>query len=41
MKMLNLSLTELKLIAKSRMINGYVSLPKERLLSALNKSESE
>ena len=38
--MLTLSLTELKLIAKSRMINGYVSLSKERLLSALNESES-
>ena len=34
------SLNELKLIAKSKGIKGYKSLCKERLLSALNKSES-
>ena len=34
------SLNELKLIAKSRGIKGYKSMPKERLLSALSKSES-
>ena len=38
--MLNLSLSELKLIAKSRSIKGYKSMSKERLLSALNESES-
>ena len=38
--MLNLSLSELKLIAKSRGIKGYKSMSKERLLSALNESES-
>ena len=38
--MLNLSLNELKLIVKSRSIRGYKSVYKERLLSALNESES-
>ena len=38
--MLNLSLNELKLIAKSRSIKGYKSMSKERLLSSLSKSES-
>ena len=38
--MLNLSLSELKLIAKSRGIKGYKSMSKERFLSALNESES-
>ena len=38
--MLNLSLSELKLIAKGRGIKGYKSMSKERLLSALNESES-
>ena len=38
--MLNLSLTELKLIAESRSINGYKSLCEDRLLSGLNASES-
>ena len=38
--MLNLSLKELKLIAKRRSIRGYKSMSKEGLLSALNKSES-
>ena len=38
--MLNLSLNELKLIAKSRGIKGYKSMSKERLLSVLNESES-
>ena len=35
----NLSLNELKQIAKMRRIKGYKSMPKERLLSALDKSE--
>ena len=39
--MLNLSLNELKLIAKSRGIKGYKSLSEDRLLSALNVSESK
>ena len=38
--MLNLSLNELKLIARSRNIKGYESISKERLLNALNESES-
>ena len=38
--MLNLSLNELKLIARSRHIKGYQSMSKERLLSALVESES-
>ena len=38
--MLNLSLNELKLIAKSTGIRGYKSMSKERLLSALSESES-
>ena len=38
--MLNLSLNELKLIAKSRGINDYKSMSKKRLLSAPNKSET-
>ena len=37
--MLELSLNELKLVAKSRGIKGYKSMSKERLLSALSKSE--
>ena len=40
MRMLNLSLSELKLITKSRGITGYKSISKERLLSALSESES-
>ena len=38
--MLNLSINELKLVAKLRGITGYKSISKERLLSALDKSES-
>ena len=38
--MLNLSLKELKPIARNRNIKGYKSMSKERLLSALNESES-
>ena len=38
--MINLSLDELKLIAKSRYIKDYKNMSKERLLSALNESES-
>ena len=37
---LNLSLNELKLVAKSRSIKGYKSMSKEKLLSALSESES-
>ena len=37
--MLNLSLNELKLIAKSRSIKGYKSMSEDRLVSALNASE--
>ena len=36
----NLSLHELKQIAKTRHIKGYKSMSKERLLSALDESES-
>ena len=39
--MLNLSLNELKLIAKSRRIKSYKNMSEERLLSAVNESESE
>ena len=38
--MLNLSLNELKLIAKSRGIKGYKTMSEDRLLSALNPLES-
>ena len=38
--MLNLSLNELKLIAKSRGIKDYKSMSEERLLSSLTESES-
>ena len=38
--MLNLSLNELKLVAKKRGIKGYKSMSKERILSALSESES-
>ena len=38
--MLNLSLNELKLIAKSAGSRGYKSMSKGRLLSALNESEA-
>ena len=38
--MLNLSLNELKLVAKLRGIKGYKSMSKEKLLSALSESES-
>ena len=38
--MLNLSLNELKLVAKNRAIKGYKSMSKEKLLSALSTSES-
>ena len=38
--MLNLLLNELKLLAKSRKIKGYKNLSEERLLSALDESES-
>ena len=38
--MINLSLNELKLVAKSRSIKDYKSMSKEELLSTLSKSES-
>ena len=38
--MINLSLKELKTIAKIRGIKGYKSMSEERLLSVLNESES-
>ena len=38
--MLNLSLNELKLVAKSRSINGCKNISKEKLLSILSESES-
>ena len=38
--MLNLSLNELKVIVKSRGIKGYKSMSEDRLLNALNASES-
>ena len=38
--MMNLSLNELKLIARSRRIKGYKKMSKKRLLSALNEMES-
>ena len=37
--MVNLSLNELKRVAKSRGIKGYKNMSKERLLSALGESE--
>ena len=37
--MLNLSLNELGLVAKSRGIKGYKSLSKKRLLSVLSESQ--
>ena len=39
-RMMNLSLNELKLIASSRRIKAYKNMSKERSLSALNESES-
>ena len=38
--MLNLSLNELKQIAKMRRIKGYKSMSKEKLLSALESADS-
>ena len=38
--MLNLSLNELKQIAKMRRIKGYNNMSKERLLSVLSESQS-
>ena len=37
--MLNLSLNELKLVAKCRGIKDYKSMSKERILSVLSESE--
>ena len=39
-RILNLSLHELKLITRNRLIKGNKSMSKERLLIALNESES-
>ena len=39
-RMLNLSLNELRLTAKSRDIKVYKDMSKEKLLSALSESES-
>ena len=39
-RMLYLSLNELKLIARSKHIKDYKSMSKERLVSVLNKSKS-
>ena len=39
-RILNLSLHELKLITRNRLIKGNKSMSKERLLNALNESES-
>ena len=39
-RMLNLSLNELKQIAKMRRIKGYKNMSKERLLNALDESKS-
>ena len=39
-RMINLPLNELKLIAKSRRIKDYKSMSKKGLLNALNESES-
>ena len=36
-RMLNLSLNELKLVSKSKGIKGYKSMSKERLLNALSE----
>ena len=38
--MINLSLNELKLIARSRRIKDYQSISKDRLLNVINESES-
>ena len=40
MRMLNLSLNELKQIAKMRRIKSYNNMSKKRLLSVFSKSES-
>ena len=38
--MVNLTLNELKLIVKFRGVKGYKSMPEDKLISALNASES-
>ena len=40
-KMLNLSLRELRLIAKNRNINGYESMPKNKLLRINNNKKGD
>ena len=39
--MLNLSLKELRLIAKNRNINGYESIPKDRLVKISNNNKGD
>ena len=41
MKMLSLSLKELRLIAKTRNINGYESMPKDELLKIINNNNND
>ena len=38
--MLNLSLKELRIIAKNRNINGYESIPRDKLLRIINNSNN-
>ena len=38
-KMLNLSLKEMRLIAGNRNINGYKSMPKDKLLRIINSKK--
>ena len=39
--MLNLLLKELRLIAKNKNINGYESMPKDRLLKIINNNKGD
>ena len=39
MKMLNQSLKELRLIAENRNMNGYQSMPKDKLLRIITKGD--
>ena len=41
MKMLNLSLKELRLIAKNRNINSYKNMPKDKLLRIINTNNNK
>ena len=40
-KMLNLSLKELRFIAKNRNINDYESVPKDKLLRIINNKKGD